>query len=325
MSDDQYPYTPPTMNDSLPPQQFYAPPGPPLPVKTSGSAIAALVLGILSFCCFGPLTGIPAIICGIIALTAISGSYGQMKGKGLAIGGIVMGALSFIMIGLMAAIMLPALARAREAARRASCQNNLKQAGLIFYLYSDERPDGLFPQLSAQKGCLMFQGTEVYPDYLADPRILHCPSDAEAYEAGAGADSINDDSYLYLGYILENEAQLRLLAEAYHSPEFDPTQDIKVPPGQGNGGSDTLYRLRRDIDAIYDGLEPAQSAMKASSIPVMMDKVEIDGPVSMFNHVPGVANVLFLDGHVEFIRFMQKFPVTEEAVELLNAMDRSPG
>jgi len=48
-------------------------------------------------------------------------------------------------IGILAAILLPALARAREAARRASCANNLKQWGLIFKMYSNEW-DGMFPR-----------------------------------------------------------------------------------------------------------------------------------------------------------------------------------
>ena len=43
-------------------------------------------------------------------------------------------------IGILAAILLPALARARESARRSSCQNNLKQWGVILKMYSNESP-----------------------------------------------------------------------------------------------------------------------------------------------------------------------------------------
>ncbi len=51
-------------------------------------------------------------------------------------------------IGILAAILLPALARAREAARRSSCQNNLKQMGLVFKMYSNEAK-GSFPTMQA--------------------------------------------------------------------------------------------------------------------------------------------------------------------------------
>ncbi|MBN2310933.1 MAG: prepilin-type N-terminal cleavage/methylation domain-containing protein, partial [Candidatus Hydrogenedentes bacterium] len=40
-------------------------------------------------------------------------------------------------IGILAAILLPALSRAREAARRASCANNLKQMGVVFKMFAN--------------------------------------------------------------------------------------------------------------------------------------------------------------------------------------------
>ena len=50
-------------------------------------------------------------------------------------------------IGILAAILLPALARAREAARRSSCANNLKQMGVVFKMYSGEAKGESFPPL----------------------------------------------------------------------------------------------------------------------------------------------------------------------------------
>jgi len=85
-------------------------------------------------------------------------------------------------IGILAAILLPALARAREAARRASCANNLKQWGIICKMYANESK-GKFPPGSIYKpfGINWIFGVgahALYPEYWTDPAIARCPSDA---------------------------------------------------------------------------------------------------------------------------------------------------
>src|SRR3989339_209597 len=83
-------------------------------------------------------------------------------------------------IGILAAILLPALARAREAARRSSCQNNLKQMGIIYNMYANESKD-MFPPMKIWN-CdnqpahdASFDGPSLYPEYLTDVAVCVCP------------------------------------------------------------------------------------------------------------------------------------------------------
>jgi len=77
-------------------------------------------------------------------------------------------------IGILAAILLPALARAREAARRASCANNLKQWGLIFKRYSSESR-GKMPPKAGMHVVAAPKPDALYPEYWTDFNIAVCP------------------------------------------------------------------------------------------------------------------------------------------------------
>jgi prepilin-type processing-associated H-X9-DG protein len=106
----------------------------PIIPKTSGMAIAALVLGILTLG-FAIFTGLPAIILGIIALGNIEKSGGRLTGKGFAIAGIV---TPFFLIALRMAIFMPALSRVRDNARCTICKQNLKVLTNGWEFYSND-------------------------------------------------------------------------------------------------------------------------------------------------------------------------------------------
>ncbi len=110
---------------------------PPLVVKTSGMAIAALVLGILSIFTLG-LTAIPALIFGIISLVIIEKSGGRITGRGFAITGIVTPVLGLVPLMV---ILMPALSRPKDHAKRVVCLSNLKQLSLAWLMYADENDD----------------------------------------------------------------------------------------------------------------------------------------------------------------------------------------
>ena len=103
---------------------------------------------------------------------------------------------------------------------------------------------------------------------------------------------------------------------AHTGIELFPSTD-PISGSGSNPASNTLYRMREGIErfAITDINNPAASARAQSDIFVMMDVIsagvlEPTDTIARFNHVPGGANVLYMDGHVEFTKYPGEYPVT---------------
>jgi Protein of unknown function (DUF1559)/Domain of unknown function (DUF4190) len=96
--------------------------------QSSGLATASLILGLVSLC-FGALTGVPAIILGLIAFIKIRGSNGRLTGAGKAVAGVTTGLLFSI-------ITIFAYFRVQDAKERMVDSNNLHQMGIAVHNYT---------------------------------------------------------------------------------------------------------------------------------------------------------------------------------------------
>ncbi|MBP8131151.1 MAG: DUF1559 domain-containing protein [Candidatus Hydrogenedentes bacterium] len=303
-------------------------------------------------------------------------------------------------IGILAAILLPALARARESARRSSCQNNLKELGLVCKMYSNEDPGERFPSmgyrishniqfpatidyaqsipcnytnpsanpypLGTGDAEFVMDGMSVYPEYLNDWNILMCPSDSSAasnvnvegrwyYDQDIQDSKLDPcaftaESYLYLAWALNGRPGQDYLRSGMEPNDTAITAtnvtsyidggflaklsgviisqvtagplvnkyDEDIEYTNSDGIDRILYRFREGIERFFitDINNPAASSEAQSTLPVFLDLVSTD--VGDFNHIPGGSNVLYLDGHVDFLRYSTDFPVTRAFAGLIS-------
>jgi len=168
------------------PRPSVAPGIAPRPPST-GLAITSLVLGLGILVCLAPLTAIPAIICGHIAYARARRAPDRYGGSGFAIAGFVLGYVGLIFaIPILAALLLPALSRAKGRAESINCANNLKIIGLAFKTWGIDHQDQ-FPfnvttnsggtrewVLSSADATVHFQ---VLSNELGTAGVLRCPAD----------------------------------------------------------------------------------------------------------------------------------------------------
>src|SRR5438477_1182224 len=76
-------------------------------------------------------------------------------------------------IAILASMLLPALARAKETANRIKCVNNLKQVDLALKLYADDN-DGFYPPRTNA-----YRWPTLLEDYYRTTNLLVCPTDAQ--------------------------------------------------------------------------------------------------------------------------------------------------
>lgn len=141
----------------------------PLPsAKTSGLAIASLVLAVSGLFTCG-LTAIIGLILGIVALCAVSKRADQLKGRGLAIAGIVTSVVVIVMILFLVSMMvllMPVITHTKMQAKRTVLMSHARQICLAMHMYCDENIDRL-PPVDNWPAALI--------PYLSDTKILESP------------------------------------------------------------------------------------------------------------------------------------------------------
>jgi len=193
-------------------------------------------------------------------------------------------------IAILAAMLLPALSNAKEAARRISCINNLKQVGLAFRMYADDNEDQ-FPSRTQPYWMTKVQ------KYYVDLRVLACPSDTQVQGSATNSPDQAPRSYIANGWNDWFEANLP-------ATNFTAYMNHQWPEGMRESAiaqpSDTILLGEKLSESLHKHMDLLQGIGNDG------DQIE-EGRHSrgLGTVTAGGSNYGFVDGSARFVRYGQ--------------------
>lgn len=198
-------------------------------------------------------------------------------------------------IAILAAILFPVFGRARENARRSSCQSNMKQIGLGIMQYTQDY-DEKYPKAQQYDLGGLNRGPDwrqMVQPYLKSTQVFQCPSNPDKDRVSAvakgGFPAIN------VSYAAPQGRWWWDYAGAMQLPWGQPTSlaSITIP--------DNMISV---METTYVGIEGASEGQ------FMVDRDGGEFDNAMFAGHLGRFNALFADGHVKATLPLQTIPPT---------------
>lgn len=209
-------------------------------------------------------------------------------------------------IAVLAAILFPVLGRARESARRSSCQSNLRQIGLAFLQYTQDFDEN-YPLTTATTlgGGMSYtpasSWTTSTQSYIRNAQIYRCPSDNAARWDSARLPP--DAPPFTTSYVLNDWFSAgRIGAFASVSASSEPAREIILAEKAEN-----LAAMLAEADHFHPQFWGTPPELASGMAPLLWNAAT-GTPIELAvkRHFDGF-NALFADGHVKWGRFERFF------------------